>query len=328
MYSSLSVVLIFIHLSTTSLGFGLGSSSVGLFLSRIASNANGDKAIMEKIVKVSLSSVIYTVLEKLKNINGYHIAFLAHGILSIPVFFCINSFAKMAKLDPSSRPISQTKNSKNDKMKEKSSQILIGLKVLLNNNEALLFFFLVFVVGVSSGIIENFAYVRIKEVGGTGVEMGFSRLVSSSAGVPMFWHSSWITEKLGVEKVYLLSLLSFVARFFIYASMKKPYHGLPAEALRGATFAAFWTSGTVYAHKISPPGMSTTMLMILNAMYGGLGQSAGALIGGKLQSKVGTVKTFLYSGTFNLFFVIILMLYLSLKNGSSLMNPPPIRASK
>ncbi len=38
--------------------------------------------------------------------------------------------------------------------------------------------------------------------------------------------------------------------------------------------------------------------MFLNAMYGGLGQSLGAIIGGKMQSKFGTVKTFVYSGIF------------------------------
>jgi hypothetical protein len=130
----------------------------------------------------------------------------------------------------------------------------------LHNGDALLFFFLVFVVGVSSGIIENFAYVRMREVGGSGKEMGFSRLVSSAAGAPMFWFSGPLTERLGVDRVLVLSLLSYVTRFFLYSVMRHPYHGLPAEALRGVTFAAFWSTGTVYAHRISPPGMEATMV--------------------------------------------------------------------
>merc|ERR1712113_212143 len=152
-----------------------------------------------------------------------------------------------------------------------------------------------FVVGTSSGCIENFAYVRIREVGGSGKEMGLSRLISSAAGAPMFWFSGSLSKKLGVDKVLVLSLLSYVVRFFIYAFMKNPYQGLPAEALRGFTFAAFWSTGTIFAHSISPKGMGATMLMFLNAMYGGLGQSLGAIIGGKLQSKFGTAKTFIYA---------------------------------
>jgi hypothetical protein len=67
-------------------------------------------------------------------------------------------------------------------------------------------------------------------------------------------------------------------------------------------FALFllWSSGSTYAHKISTPGMAATMLMIMNAMYGGLGQSLGAIIGGKMQQRIGSISTFLYSGLFDL----------------------------
>ena len=65
--------------------------------------------------------------------------------------------------------------------------------------------------------------------------------------------------------------------------------------------------------------------MFLNAMYGGLGQSIGAIIGGKLQSKVGTVSTFLYAAGFDLFFVGIVLFYLSIRKDSHFRNPTPIQ---
>lgn len=64
--------------------------------------------------------------------------------------------------------------------------------------------------------------------------------------------------------------------------------------------------------------------MFLNAMYGGLGQSLGAIIGGKMQSHFGTVRTFVYSGIFDLFFVCFVVLYLGLRKDSSFRNPTPI----
>jgi hypothetical protein len=64
----------------------------------------------------------------------------------------------------------------------------------------------------------------------------------------------------GADKVIVLSLLSYVIRFVIYALMQKPYHGLPAEAMRGVTFAAFWSTSTVYASRIAPPGLGATMV--------------------------------------------------------------------
>ena len=64
--------------------------------------------------------------------------------------------------------------------------------------------------------------------------------------------------------------------------------------------------------------------MFLNAMYGGLGQSLGALIGGKLQSKYGTVKTFLYAGGCDLCFVALVIGYLSIRKSSNFKDPQPI----
>ncbi|OEU12306.1 MFS general substrate transporter, partial [Fragilariopsis cylindrus CCMP1102] len=198
-----------------------------------------------------------------------------------------------------------------------TATVAAAIAILFHNSDALLFFFLVLVVGISSGVIENFAYVRIREVGGGGREMGLSRLVSSMAGAPMFWFSGPLTELLGADRVLAFSLINYVVRYFNYAFMKTPLQGLPAEALRGATFAAFWSTCTIYASRIAPPGMQATMLMLLNAMYGGLGQSLGAIIGGKMQSKYGTVKTFIYAGIIDAVFVVMLIAYLSVRKDSS-----------
>lgn len=64
--------------------------------------------------------------------------------------------------------------------------------------------------------------------------------------------------------------------------------------------------------------------MFLNAMYGGLGQSLGALIGGKLQSHVGTVRTFLYCGVCDFVFVTLVIMYLRIRKESNFKNPQPI----
>jgi succinate-acetate transporter protein len=64
--------------------------------------------------------------------------------------------------------------------------------------------------------------------------------------------------------------------------------------------------------------------MLLNAMYGGLGQSLGAIIGGKLQSKFGTSQTFIYAGIFDSCFAVLLIAYLSVRKGSSFKNPQTI----
>ena len=267
------------------LGFGSGSSAIGTGISKLSESskssvpvptkdtlaknvmdvvveAGASAAASEEITKTALELIsdwLSSTLKDISKIRGYKLAILAYAFLSIPTFFCMRAFQQFETVE--------NKDSAVDKSEEKEEilprpSVLQGIKLLLHNNDAILFFFLVFVVGTTSGIIESFAYVRVREVGGTGKEMGICRLVSSLSGAPMFWFSGSLTERFGADRVLVLSLLSYVVRFLVYAFMKHPYHALPAESLRGITFAAFWSTGTVFAHKISPPGMSATMVSI------------------------------------------------------------------
>ncbi|CAN0512406.1 unnamed protein product, partial [Ectocarpus sp. 8 AP-2014] len=119
---------------------------------------------------------------------------------------------------------------------------------------------MVFAIGLSSGVIENFAYKRLRELGGTGSVLGVSRLVSSLSGIPMFFFSGAIVKHFSIVGILTASMMSFIARFVIYASIKNPWAGLPAEALRGVTFAGFWAASTCHVGAIAPPGLSTTMV--------------------------------------------------------------------
>jgi hypothetical protein len=205
-----------------------------------------------------------TMLQKLDNfwqsLTGYKLLFLTYAILSLPTWICIRAFHKMHD-EKEKDEVAKSSTAATQKVAPPQTVgFWAGISVLFQNSDALLFFFLVFVVGVSSGVIENFAYVRIREVGGTGKDMGLSRFVSSLAGAPMFWFSGPLVEILGADRVIVLSLLSYVVRFLIYAFMQNPLQGLPAEALRGVTFAAYWSTATIYASRIAPPGMGATMV--------------------------------------------------------------------
>jgi hypothetical protein len=327
----------------------------------VAIEAGASAAASEETTKgalLTLSNLLSSYFKKhLINVSsGFKVAFLVYGILSVPSYMCMKSFhhftntssqasittTTVTDADRSSKKEHDKCSNKNEPVadssktliqsqnndKKMTTDILQGLNLLLHNNDALLFFFLVFCVGTSSGIIENFAYVRLREVGGTGSAMGICRLVSSLSGAPMFWFSGPLTQKLGADRVLVISLCSYVCRFLNYACMKNPYHALPAESLRGITFAAFWSTSTVFAHRISPPGMSATMLMFLNAMYGGLGQSVGAIVGGKLQSKVGTVNTFLWTAVADLILAVFFGIYLNVRTHSNFRNPVPMHSSK
>ena len=313
------------------IGFGVGSSMVGHLLSAFPAATDDDESAAaggggggaDAVVGPRASSSVDAArnllgggMASVRLPRGYEWAFAAHAVLSIPVFFCMRAFRpeKKSERGGGGGTIASRDDGKTKEERTTTTDVAGGLRLLSKNTDALVFFFLVFVIGTSSGCIENFAYVRVREVGGTGTNMGVLRLVSSLAGAPMFWFSGPLTEALGTDVVLVLSLLAYAVRFFNYAWMTRPYHALPAEALRGLTFALFWSSGSTYASRISPAGMRATMLLIMNAMYGGLGQSLGAILGGKLQSKLGTVDTFVVSGIFDACFVCALVAYLASGN--------------
>lgn len=239
------------------LGFGIGSSVVGVLLSKSKHRPyhhNPGHSFVEKVDNFWQS------------LTGYKLLFLTYACLSVPTWICIRAFHKLhneKEKETQAKSMANVEEVADSARKEPSNVgVWNGIAVLFHNSDALLFFFLVLVVGISSGIIENFAYVRIREVGGTGKDMGLSRLVSSIAGAPMFWFSGPLTELLGADRVIVLSLISYVIRFLIYGMMQNPLHGLPAEALRGVTFAAFWSTCTIYASRIAPPGLGATMVRI------------------------------------------------------------------
>jgi hypothetical protein len=183
---------------------------------------------------------------------------------------------------------------------------------VLMQPDVVVFFLAVFVVGLSSGIIENFAYVRILEVGGTGRELGLCRLASSVAGGPMFWLSGEISRALGVNTIIMITFVSYVLRFVIYASASEPLHALPAEVLRGVTWATFWACSTYHVYQIAPPGTTATMLGLLNGVYGGIGQSAGAVLGGYLSKRQGIGRAFVLAAQGQAVVVLLFGLYLVL----------------
>jgi hypothetical protein len=132
-----------------------------------------------------------------------------------------------------------------------------------NARNAVVFFAVVFVVGTASGVIENFAFNRISQTaagGDIGGYLGLFTLLSSSCGAPMFWLSGKLIQRFGVNAILAAALGTYTTRFFIYSFITAPWQAMPAEVLRGMTFAAFWAASTYYVFKISPPGHTATMV--------------------------------------------------------------------
>ena len=141
--------------------------------------------------------------------------------------------------------------------------------------------------------------LRYQESGCSTTHMGQSRLLSSCAGGVMFWFSGRVTKNLGVQNVLFLSMLCAGVRFSLLKRMDHPHYVYLVDFIRGATFGAFWSSSTLYASKIGPPSLRSSVLLLLNGIYNGIGRSTGAILGGRLQAVFGTNSLFLYCARMN-----------------------------
>ena len=231
--------------------------------------------------------------------------FFMHAILALPTSLLMAMF-KQSNNDEDVNKFSLFQSAPRTK-----EQVAKAVGVVLRKKEVILFFSAVLLVGIASGIIENFAYVRIMEVGGTPQDMGLCRLLSSIAGGPMFYVSGYLSKAWGTDAIITLTFLVYTLRFMIYAllPMNCPLYAIPAEILRGVMWATFWACSTYYVYNVAPPEATATMLGLLNGTYGGVGQSVGSLIGGYLSRKYGIAVAFRKSAVVSFMCFTVYLIY-------------------
>eukprot|EP00934_Nitzschia_sp_Nitz4_P007314 Nitzschia sp. Nitz4//scaffold5_size260463//233491//234849//NITZ4_001026-RA/size260463-processed-gene-0.99-mRNA-1//1//CDS//3329555472//7304//frame0 len=275
------------------LGTGFGTSLAGSLLN----DKQGNSSLPVWDSSMSLQQFLLRLYESML---GYRLLFLAHVLLHIPVLVTLFCFQR--NRNP------KGKSDKSGKAKGPLSLRTVFSSVF-TNPDALIFFFAVYLMGVAGGIAENFTYVRFREVGGTGLNMGLSRLFSSCAGAVMFYYSGTLGKWLGAERVMVVSLLAVALRFGLFAIMDNPTLGYFAETLRGLTFGVFWSTSILYASQLAPDSVRATMLLVFNGLYNGIGRSTGAIMGGKIQAQMGTSNTFVIGSIANVVFAVFFLLY-------------------
>jgi len=283
------------------IGAGLGTIMGGYFLEGLPFEVKGGSGNASTL---SALCILYNYLV------GYRSLFVAHIILHIPVFVAIRSFQQ----DQRENTARRAKEKAHSSGQLSTGQVLISL---VTNRDALVFFLVVYSMGIAGGISDNFAYARFREVGASSKSMGSTRLFSSFIGAVMFWYSGTVSSLLGTESVLLFSLLTVTVRFRLYAVMDHVWYAYVGEGLRGFTFACFWSSATVYCSDLAPEGARSTMLLLLNGAYNGIGRSTGAVLGGEIQAFTGgTESIFRYCSVASFAVAVVFAVYKSTTIGT------------
>ena len=209
----------------------------------------------------------------------------------------------------------ETESQKRRKNKVKDDEEQVGVvtalrRVFAEHPEVSIFSLVVFLSGFGSGVIESFLFIRMGQLGGSGLVMGISRFITCAAEVPMFQVAGSLQERFGVWPMMAVTQLAFVIRFTYYSLLTDPWYVLPCEMLHGLTFATMWSVSCSYANMISPPECHSSMQALLEGLHWGFGSGMGALIGGFAYDQFGAVRLFQASGVLS-FCSLLLSVYVS-----------------
>ncbi|GIY40513.1 major facilitator superfamily domain-containing protein 6 [Caerostris extrusa] len=152
-----------------------------------------------------------------------------------------------------------------------------------------------FTVGVLSGLIWNYQFWFMEEIGSSQMLLGLSQTVECLlAELPCFFISGWVIKKIGYENCNSLTFLCFGLRYLCFAYMWNPWMSLPVALIAGPTFGIFYAALTMFGKTEAPPGTEATVQSLLAMAFEGRA-GTGCILGGVGFDKFGSRATFLYS---------------------------------
>eukprot|EP00904_Undaria_pinnatifida_P002326 jgi/Undpi1/12094/HiC_scaffold_4.g01792.m1 len=185
-------------------------------------------------------------------------------------------------------------------------RFLTVVRLMFGTLESSSLFAAVLLSGMAGGVIDIFLFIRLKELGGSHMLIGLTRLAMCLSEVPCFYLSGPLIKRVGVRGAISLAQVAYLTRLIYYSNLKEPWWVLPAEMVHGMTFAITWSATTDYAHQIAPAHMRTTVQGVISGLHWGLGFGLGALLGGILYEHLGARLCFIVSSILPLFALMLL----------------------
>ncbi|KAF8067258.1 acyl-protein thioesterase 1 [Scenedesmus sp. PABB004] len=160
---------------------------------------------------------------------------------------------------------------------------------LLSRRAVLVLLAMATVMGFGIGVIGEFLFLHLADLGGGAALMGLTLTVTCMAEVPVFHLSGALLARVRPQVVLHAVVATYALRLGLYAllSSRHVLLVLLIEPLHGITFGAGWGAGTVLAKRVAPPGLEATCLSLFQSSYFGVGSGLGALVGGLLKRRLG-----------------------------------------
>ena len=197
----------------------------------------------------------------------------------------------LSDLAPKLDPISDSISEDDSAVQLETSSLRIIFKVMMKR-EVLVFYFLVYLMGVATSIIWGFLFLFIKDLGGSETLMGISLVFAMATEIPFFFFSGTLLSVFGEVWLIASAMIAYIIRVLGYSILVNPWWVLPLELLHGLSFGAMYAAGIHYSSTLFPPELSATGQGIFSGIFSGLGPLTGSLVGGFMYQTCGPRQMF------------------------------------
>ena len=166
-------------------------------------------------------------------------------------------------------------------------KIFQNMQIILTDCNVVTFLIAILVMGICYSTIGIFLFWFLQDMGGSHLLMGLALFMTCVAEVPLMFFSGDLIRLMGHHNMLYLTFACYTVRYLLYSFIPNAWYFLAVEPLHGVTFGAMWATTTSYGGKISPEGMTATVMGLVNATHFGLGQLLAGFGGGRLYSQYG-----------------------------------------
>ena len=159
----------------------------------------------------------------------------------------------------------------------------------------IMFLFIVLTMGILRGVLFNFVYWNIVDIGGSDLVVGLTVVSQYLSDTIMSLAAPILMIYMGYIGMVFIGLASYALRFLIYSWLSTPDSAWvtpPVELLQGISHSTAWSAFLLYITNYTPRSTFPTGIFLLQGLYLGVGGSLGGIVGGILIQGYDTNVTF------------------------------------
>lgn len=158
------------------------------------------------------------------------------------------------------------------------------------------FLLAIFLIGLSFSAFNSYLVLHMKFLGAGEGTFGLAIALAGIGELPVFFLSSLALKRWAPRHLLVVSFGVMVVRCLLVGFITNPYLMLATQFLHGLTFSLTWTAGVTYANEIAPPGLGASVQALFGAVFFGLGNGLGSLMGSGVLTLANTAVLFRLAG--------------------------------